>query len=234
MTQGKKSCDERGGTRRIRSADSGRPHHFQLELVPGVRDRVQARLACMGVSTEKAASYVAGITQRAAQSVRRWLGPDDPGLPDLESFARLCVGLGCSADELIGLSNAAQGQPLQCAQLIEVANCIHDITGALTRRGPLGVPMRVPGDEMAPRLKAGDLVFVDTTVTCLSGNGVYALTCDDGVLIRRVEHRLGRRAILKCDNKAYGDCEWMGTASAARRGLKILGKVHATLTVSLL
>ena len=57
----------------------------------------------MGIPADKTVSHVAGITQRAAQSVRRWFDASEPGLPDLESFARLCTGLGCSTDEIIGM-----------------------------------------------------------------------------------------------------------------------------------
>jgi len=185
----------------------------------------------MGVPADKAVSYVAGITQRAPQSVRRWFDAREPGLPDLESFARLCVGLGCSADEMIGVLRKEARDSVHCAQLIQVANCIHAITDSLAHRGPLGVPMRVLGDEMTPRLKAGDLVFVDTTVTRLAGNGIYALTCDGNLLIRRVEHRIDQSVVLKCDNKAYQDHEWTGAASAVRRRVKILGKVHGAIRV---
>lgn len=67
--------------------------------------------------------------------------------------------------------------------------------------------MRVSGDEMAPRLKPRDLVFVDTSVTRLAGNGIYALQSGDSLLIRRMEQRLGHGVVLKCDNKAYQDTE---------------------------
>ncbi len=93
----------------------------------------------------------------------------------------------------------------------------------------MGVPMRVPGDEMAPKLKAGDLIFVDTTVTRLAGNGIYALRCGDALLIRRMEQRVGKGVVLKCDNKAYQDIEWTGKAAASPRGVKIIGKVHGAI-----
>lgn len=227
---------------RVRRRDGGRsigvadrfplfPDAGNLDLIPGVRDRLQARLVTMGVPADKVVSYVAGITQRAAQSVRRWFDAQEPGLPDLESFARLCVGLGCRADEIIGVLRDEAQDSAHCTQLIRVANCIHEITDSLAHRGPLGVPMRVPGDEMAPRLKAGDLVFVDTTVTCLAGNGIYAFTCNDDLLIRRVEQRIDKGIVLKCDNKAYQDDEWTGAASAACRRVTILGKVRGAISV---
>ena len=118
-----------------------------------------------------------------------------------------------------------------CTQLIQVANCIQAITDSLAHHGQLGTPMQVPGDEMAPHLKAGDLVFVDPTVTQLAGNGIYAFTCNGSLLIRRVERRVDRSIVLKCDNKAYQDYEWTGATVAARRSVKILGKVRSAISV---
>lgn len=114
----------------------------------------------MGVPADKTVSHVAGITHRASQSVRRWFDACEPGLPDLESFARLCAGLGCSADEIIGALRPQAEDQAHCTQLIQVANCIQAIADSLAHHGQLGTPVQVPGDEMAPHLKAGDLVFV--------------------------------------------------------------------------
>ena len=202
-----------------------------LDLIPGVRDRLQARLVAMGIPADKTVSHVAGITQRAAQSVRRWFDASEPGLPDLESFARLCAGLGCSADEVIGALRPHADDEAHCAQLIEVANCIQAITDSLAHHGQLGIPMQVPGDEMAPHLKAGDLVFVDSAVTQLAGNGIYAFNCNGSLYIRRVERRMDRSIVLKCDNKAYQDYEWTGATAAARRRVKVLGKVRSAISV---
>ena len=221
---------------RAASASSPResePTVASLQLVPAVRDRLHARLVAMGIAHDKSVSFLADMTQRAPQSVRRWFDASDPGLPDLESFARLCVGLGCSADGMLGLQHDGENQPGRCSQLIQVAESVQSMTDALTRGGSLGVPMRVPGDEMAPRLKFGDLVFVDTTVTRLLGNGIYALSCNDALIIRRVEMRLGKGAILKCDNKAYADDEWSPATPGRRRGVKVLGKVQGAISAQL-
>ena len=220
------------GGLRARAGHIGREAaEVDLDLVPGVRDRLHARLVAMGIPATKEVSYVAGITQRAAQSVRRWFDAREPGLPDLESFARLCIGLGCSADEIIGALHREGHDPARCAHMVQMANCIRAITDSLTRRGELGIPVRVPGDEMAQRLKAGDIVFVKTAITRIEGNGIYAFTRDDELLIRRVEQRIDKSIVLQCDNKAYRDHEWKGAAAAARSGVKLLGKVHGGISV---
>lgn len=200
-----------------------------VRLVPDVRNRLQVRLVAMGVSPERIVSHVARLTSRAAQSVRRWFDSKTPGLPDLESFARLCAGLGCSADEIIGLPHAGQsvGRELRAAAV--VADGIYALTDALTHRGGVGEPMRVPGDEMEPQLREGDLIFVDTAIDRPMGNGIYALEHDGRLLIRRLELRLGDRLVLKCDNRAYGDWELKAGAATRRSGLRILGKVQGAI-----
>lgn len=174
-------------------------------------------------------SHVASLTHRAAQSVRRWFDPETPGLPDLESFARLCKGLGCSADEVMGLTPEDPETREQCREAIVMADSIYAMTEALRRRGGTGKPMRVPGDEMEPHLHEGDLVFVDVGIGHLAGNGLYALEYDGKLLIRRIEQRLGGRLVLKCTNRTYQDWELVESTAVRRSGLKILGKVQGSI-----
>jgi hypothetical protein len=200
-------------------------------LVPGVRDRLQARLAALGIPEHKTVSHVAKLTYRAAQSVRRWFDPKTPGLPDLESFARLCAGLGCSADEIIGANNEAAATSLQDRRFAEIVECVQSMADVLSQHGSLNMPLRVLGDEMAPYLLEGDLIFVDSTANHLTGNGVYALECGGKLIIRRVEQRLGDGFVLKCDNHAYSDSELIqNTATAKRLGIQVIGKVHGAIS----
>ena len=223
------------GGQRARAGHAGRnaEEEGDLDLVPGVRDRLHARLVAMGIPAAKEVSFVAGITQRAAQSVRRWFDIQEPGLPDLESFARLCVGLGCSADEIIGVLHREVRDSDHGTPIVQMANCIRAITDSLVWRGELGIPIRVLGDEMAPRLRTGDIVFVNTAITRIEGNGIYAFTRDNEVLIRRVDQRIDKSIVLQCDNKAYRDHEWTGAAAAKRSGVSLLGKVHRGISVQL-
>lgn len=204
-----------------------------LGLVPGVRERLQARLHAMGIPPSRTVSHAARITQRTAQSVRRWFDPQAPGLPDLASFTRLCVGLGCGADTLLGIDQTA-AQDAQLAQDTRVlADSIQAMARTLTARGGVGTPWRVTGDEMAPQLGEGDLVFVDTAYAGLDGNGIYAVEYEGRRLIRRIEQRVGDRILLKCDNPAYHD--WELSAAFTRDGrLRILGKVQAAIGLRLL
>lgn len=205
----------------------------ELRLIPGVRDRLQARLTAMGLEPTKIVSHVANLTGRAAQSVRRWFDPRAPGLPDLESFARLCLSLGCSADEVIGTKQKGQADHVNGKHLRIVADSVYAMTAALQQRGCQGLPVRVPGDEMAPQLHEGDLVFIDTGIDHMAGNGIYALECGGKLLIRRIELRLGDGFILKCDNQAYRDWELEGAAATRRSGIRILGKVQGVVGLRL-
>ncbi|MBI5721031.1 MAG: S24 family peptidase [Burkholderiales bacterium] len=198
-------------------------------LVPGVRDRLIARLVALGLPTDKRASFLAGLTGCAPQTVRRWLADSDPGLPDLKSFSTLCRELHLGANELVGLTSQS-GQDVEHRLLIDVARCVHDMAESLQRPGRKSEPVVVPGDEMAPRLREGDLAFVDRG-SGFVGNGLYAFECRGEVVIRRAERRSGHGWLLKCDNRAYSDNEFSEFASASRRGLRLLGKVRGTIAL---
>ena len=75
-----------------------------LNLTPGFRDRLIESLNEVGVPARGRMAYVASLTGRAVQTVSRWLDPREPGLPDLESCARLCDGLGRTSDWMLGLA----------------------------------------------------------------------------------------------------------------------------------
>ena len=201
-----------------------------LDLIPGVRKRLQARLIALGIPEDRTVSHIARLTHRAIQSVRRWFDLRDPGLPDLESFARLCIGLGWSTDEIIGMVSEAGTRSKRIRRFAEVADCIHSMADAFAHHDTSSVPMRVPGDEMAPDLLEGDLVFVDMSANRLAGNGVYALECGGKLIIRRVEQNLGDGFVLKCDNQAYSDQELKNHVMARRLGVKVVGKVYGAVS----
>lgn len=200
-------------------------------LTPGFRDRLIERLVAMGLPADKRVSFVADLTGCATQTVRRWFAQSSPGLPDLRSFMRLCLELDISADEVMGLNHAVTPHGgVDEAPLLQVARVVHGMACELGRKGRVGDPVRVTGDEMAPRLREGDLAFVDCE-TGFIGNGVYAFECQGEVIFRRVEHQLGRGWLLKCDNKAYADSD-LGEISGERvRGLRLLGKLRGTIAL---
>ena len=105
----------------------------QWNLSPGFRNRLVGRLDASGVPQNARTAYVAALTERAPQTVSRWLAAQGAGLPDLESCARLCQGLRCSADWILGMTRL--GIQRRNRQPFAGARCAH-----LVRRGRHGGP----------------------------------------------------------------------------------------------
>lgn len=88
------------------------------------------------------------------------------------------------------------------------------------------------GDEMAPQIQDGDLMFVDRAAHQLVGNGIYALELGGRFMVRRVESRLGVGLVLKCEKPGYADCVVKDAVAAKRMGLRFIGKVRGTVGVA--
>lgn len=199
------------------------------DLLPGVRERLNQRLDCVGIPQRGRLTYVAALTSRAVQTVSRWFESERPGLPDVESLARLCDGLGCSSDWVLGLAPEMVGaQSLMHASAAEL-QWVGEVLERLRRAHRECEPMQMVGDEMVPSIHDGDMMFVDHRHDKLGGNGVYALEINGRVLVRRVEYRMGTGIVFKCDNPAYEDYPVKDTDSVRRIGLRVLGKVHAAV-----
>lgn len=58
-----------------------------------LRKRLSERLAEQDITEQvKQAAALCDITGRAYQTTRRWVDDEEPGLPDLTSFKRICEG----------------------------------------------------------------------------------------------------------------------------------------------
>ncbi len=201
-----------------------------LDLTPGFRDRLISSLDQVGVPPRGRMAYVSALTYRAVQTVSRWLDPHSPGLPDLESCARLCDGLGRNSDWMLGLTQ----EPCSRDSSVDTNTLpgfgrIREMFDAL--RGDSATCDVVPmmGDEMAPRIRDGDLMFVDRSADRIAGNGIYALEGDGRLMVRRVESRLGTGLVFKCENPAYEDQIVKDAAGVKRVGLRVVGKVKGTI-----
>lgn len=201
-----------------------------------MRDRLLERLGQCGVPTHARATYVAALTGRAAQTVSRWLDPVQPGLPDVESLVRLCRALPCSADWLLGVVRHDHARPHEAVQIVPAKadpdsdSPWQDHLWELVKSFPGCAPLRMLGDEMSPRIRDGDLLFVDRTVGRLGGNGVYLLSLGGQALVRDVEHRIGVGLVLRCGNPRYEESV-VGDGDAFERiGLKVEGLVVGTIT----
>jgi hypothetical protein len=204
-----------------------------LDLTSGFRDRLIASLDQAGVPPRGRMAYVAALTCRAVQTVSRWLDPNRPGLPDLESCARLCEGLGRSSDWMLGLAP----KPCRCALSAGVVSVVEvdwarEIFDALRGDATACDVVRMAGDEMVPTICDGDLVFVDRAADGLAGNGIYALEVDGRLMVRRIESRLGTGLVVKCENPGYQEYVVKDAATAKRAGLRVIGKVRGAVGVA--
>ena len=200
----------------------------------GLRDRLIDRLDQAGIPPHARTAYLAALTDRAAQTVSRWLDRQQPGLPDLASCERLCRLLPCSADWMLGLS--AQCMPRGRRRAMSsldnepvLTGIAFDVLSTMTKAFAGCEPMRMSGDEMAPKIHDGDIVFVDRTAVDLSGNGIYAVEFDGRTMIRLVESRIGTGLVFRCENAAYEDCVVRDAAAARRMGLRVLGRVSGAI-----
>jgi len=191
------------------------------------RAHLIARLDQAEVPAHKRMVYVAGLTGRAVQTVSRWFDIGRPGLPDLESYARLCEGLRCNADWMLGLSVTAG---LRSEAQVTGANADQGWMGEFLAE--LGSefhgcePMRMSGDEMVPRIRDGDYMFVSRDIGKVSGNGIYVIEWKGRLVVRHVENRIGQGVVLSCENPAYAECMVKDALAAQRMGLRVVGKVN--------
>lgn len=205
-----------------------------LTLNTGFRDRLIGRLDQAGIPAHARTAYLAALTERAAQTVCRWLDRQQPGLPDLASCERLCRHLPCSADWMLGLQHPGSVRsgkrpgPAGPAGSVAVESTLA-ILDEMTKAFIGCEPMRMRGDEMSPRIRDGDLLFVDRAADGLAGNGVYALELDGRTMIRTVESRIGAGMVFRCENPAYQPCVVKDAAAARRMGLRVLGRVTGAI-----
>lgn len=190
------------------------------------RQRLIARLDQAEVPTQKRMVYVAALTGRAVQTVSRWFDAGRPGLPDLESYARLCERLHCNADWMLGLSatpGTATARQADCGNADR--GCMVELLDELWGDFHDCEPMRMSGDEMTPRIRDGDHMFVSRDIGKVSGNGIYVIEWKDRLVVRHVENRIGQGVVLSCENPTYAECVVKDAAAARRMGLRVVGKV---------
>jgi hypothetical protein len=213
------------------SSPTSQPPASAPVLLPAFRDRLIDALDRVGVPQSARQAYVASLTSRAPQSVSRWLDPERPGLPDLESFVRLCVGLRCSSDSLLDLQLDAAVDGSSAASVDETT-WAREVFQSMRCEYPDCDVVRMRGDEMAPAIRDGDAMFVDRGLQRILGNGIYALELAGRTVVRRVEAGLGAALTLKCEQAGYREHVFEDEDAAARMGLRVLGKVFGVVGVT--
>lgn len=166
----------------------------------------------------KAVREAKGLTQREVARklkttsgvISRWENyPSRVNVPTLANLARV---LDCSpADLLVEALNRPEASEETVVNIRDQSGdghtCPfdHEYLARLTDTSADALVMvTLATDEMLPTLAPGDSVMVDTTVTKITGNGLYCLRIEDLAAIRRIAvHPVTRLVSVACDNPAY-------------------------------
>lgn len=79
--------------------------------------------------------------------------------------------------------------------------------------------IRVQGDSMEPTLLSGDLVLVDHSRDATTRGGLFAITIDQEILVKRIQPLMGSKLLVISDNEKYTALE------IAAENIQINGKV---------
>ena len=80
--------------------------------------------------------------------------------------------------------------------------------------------MEVSGDSMEPGIRAGDTVMIDRSQIAVVAGGIFAVGIDDTIMVKRLEKRPGKLALIS-DNRAYETV----LVDSAGASVRILGRV---------
>lgn len=208
-----------------------------LDIAAILRDRLNHELDLQKVPVLSRPAYLAMMTGRAAPSCRRWLDPQNPGMPDLQSFASLCLQFEADANYFLGFTSTrfsaaitrdAMGLPAPSDADSEPSRWIETIGRALGDAPSACSIVIMKGDEMAPKINNGDVVFVDEHVAELQGNGTYYIEFQGRRLIRNVEDRLSDGLVFSCENPKYRETV---VPPASKSSLTVLGRVSHSVSV---
>jgi hypothetical protein len=204
-----------------------------LDLLPGLRDRILAELDASQVQPRRRIAVLRSITGRTTSTIRRWIDAKKPGLPDLASFARLCNRFKGDANYLLGLTEFRL--PLEVSDdglATGAAQAAGEVLKQLTRQVEGCEPFLMHGDEMAPRVNEGDILLVDRRITEIRGNGMYLLEYMGRTVVRLVEDRLGEGLVLSCANERYRETlVSLKALAGSNPPLRVLAKVMRSVSV---
>ena len=212
---------------------------MDFDLNPGLRDRIINELNGSKIAEDSRVAYLSALTGRAVQTARRWIDLDTPGLPDLESFARLCCRFNSDANWMLGLTHVRYPLPMlsetaTANKVSETQSCAEWIGRLLAKVGELSSGYEINsmvGDDMEPRIKNGAPIWVDTAINDIEANGIYLLKYQGRTLVRQVEIRIGEGLVLTCENARYKPVAIKDLATAKKSGLMVLGRVMLSICI---
>lgn len=86
------------------------------------------------------------------------------------------------------------------------------------------VLLEAAGDSMADTIKNGDLLIVDASDPRFRGDGIYVVSVDDMLMVKRVGLRLTGGVRISSDNPRYPEVLEIGRDEASRR-VRFVGRV---------
>ena len=211
-----------------------------MALLPGLRERLFKEMDGAKIPKEGRLQYLCSMTGRRPQTARRWIETEEPGLPDLESFAAICGAFDTDANWMLGLTKTRYPLPRgpehgEATQSAQDKNAKLDWMDYVIRQvaedGDGCSTFYMPGDDMEPRIKNGAPMLVDTRTKEIAGNGTYVLEYQRRTLVRNVESRIGEGLVLTCENPKYKQSVIKDAAAAKRMGLKVIGRVRLGIVV---
>jgi phage repressor protein C with HTH and peptisase S24 domain len=93
---------------------------------------------------------------------------------------------------------------------------------AFGRAGEGFAIVEVRGDSMQPSLINGDLIVVDLQARRVDVSGIYVIQLRGDLLVKRIQRKLDRSLVIKCDNAAY-EAEHLNGEAAEE--INILGRM---------
>lgn len=205
-----------------------------LDLLPGFKDRLILQMDDSEIPARQRVSRLREWTGCSASTARRWID-EEPGLPDLESFTRLCQRFQADANWMLGLDERRMPLPEGVASVALDQAQIDDLEWAAFVRKAVGAGLKayvMEGDEMEPRIRAGDIVFVDTSVDRIVGNGTYLIQMRERTVVRTVEDRLHDGLVLRCANPQYGEIALdAATVASGNNEFVVKGRVRRSLSL---
>lgn len=120
-------------------------------------------------------------------------------------------------------AGAGNGQIIESENIKEFIAFRAEWVRARLRRNPAHLAvLEAFGDSMAPTIKDGDIMLVDTSEDRVRGNAIYVVRAGDEALVKRVELKLDGTLLVKSDNPSY---ETVALRADQIPDLRVLGKV---------
>ena len=227
-----------------RPVDVSQPQTLAPASDDQFKERVTSRLIEIldqaSVPLHGRVSFLAGLTGRNRQTVTAWLRGRN--LPDLQSFAALAMTFDFDMYYVLGMTPAARRRlPISWtwARTAPGAADGDAVTpGLMATQGEIvshtarldSLTLRpMVGDAMAPEIKHNELMGIDTSVSAISGDGIYALEKEGVLFVRRIEVHFDGGYTLHSRNDHYGAVKVSNLNDPALQGMKVLGRVQCVV-----